>query len=176
MPTKVKTMFRISLRVIHRGLGQEFLSDYKILDQEFRESIGVDRGDLTTGERQLRLGARVNILAYTKSKPVGFIRLDLRSQPPLIGDLYIRPEFRGQEVVLERTSWLTKEKGYKIWQYLVKAAYLVGRRAGHEQVGSYIHSESGKRARHWRLIQMPKWESEVGKVNKPTKLLSLIRT
>lgn len=176
MPTKVKRMFRISLKILHRDLGKSFLSDYKILDEKFRESIGVDQGDLTIGERQLKLGLRVNILAYCQGKPVGLARLDLRSRPPLIGDLYIKPEFRSEVAALEQTPWLNNENGYKIWQYLIKAAYIIARRAGYKEVGSYTHNKSGERLRRWRRIQMPKWESEVGRMNKPTRLLSLIRT
>ncbi|MBZ9578212.1 GNAT family N-acetyltransferase [Patescibacteria group bacterium] len=167
-------MFKISLKILHRNLGKKYLSEYKILDQKFRESVEADRGDLAIGEEQLRLGLRVNILVYCKGEPVGFVRLDLRSQPPLIGDLYVEPKFRGKEVVLDQTPWLENESGYKIWQYLIKAAFIIARRAGYKEVGSYIHNESGERLRRWRLIQMPKWELEVGKVDKPSKLLNLI--
>ena len=77
---------------------------------------------------------------------------------------------------LKQTPWLDKEAGYRIWQYLIKAAFIIARRAGYEEVGSYVHSKSGERARQWRLTQIPKWELEIRKTNEPSKLLDLIKS
>jgi hypothetical protein len=165
-------VFEISLKILHRNLGRKYLQDYEILNQRFRESIKADRGDFAVAKKLLRLGLQVNILAYCNGEPAGFIRLDLRSQQPLIGDLYVEPKFRREEVILnlKQTPWLDKEAGYKIWQYLIKAAFIIARRAGYEEVESYVHTESGKNARDWRRTQMPKWEPEVKKKHEPSKL------
>jgi hypothetical protein len=53
--------------------------------------------------------------------------LDLRSQPPLIGDIYVEPKFRDQVAVLENIHWLKNEEGYEVWQHLDKAAYVIGK-------------------------------------------------
>jgi hypothetical protein len=156
-------------------LGKEYWKDYGVLDQKFRQSLGVDPGDLAIGREHLKRGLRVNILAFCNNEPAGFIRLDLRSQPHKIGDLYTEPKFRGREVVLENTPWLKSEEGYRVWQYLDKAVWVIGRRAGYGEIGSYVHAEAGQKASDWRKIQMPKWEKEVGEMDEPRQLLELIR-
>jgi hypothetical protein len=54
---------KVSLKILHRNLGQEYWSDYETLDQKFREAIGADPGDLAIAREQLELGKRVIILA-----------------------------------------------------------------------------------------------------------------
>jgi len=165
---------RIELKYLHGDLGKEYWKDYGALDQKFRQSIGADPGDLTIGREHLERGWRVNVLALCNGEPAGFIRLDLRSQPPFIGDLYIEPKFRGREAVLENTTWLKSEGGYKVWQHLDKAAWVIGRRAGYDDIGAYIHAEAGQKASDWRKTQMPKWEAEVG-LSEPRELLDSIK-
>ena len=163
----------IELKYLYRDLGEGFWPYYEILDQKFRESIGADHGNLAVGKQQLKYELRVNILALCNNEPTGFIRLDLRNQPPLIGDLYVDPVFRGKEIVLEKTPWLKKEK--YLWQTLVKAAYILARRAGYKEVGSYIHTKKGKQVKVWRITQISEWELEVNEMNEPQELLDLLK-
>lgn len=154
---------KIELKILYRNLGQEYWPDYEMLDQKFRRSIGKDFGDLKKAKEQLESGMRLNILAYCKGEPVGLLRLYMRSQPPVIGDLYVEENFRHKEAVLENTPWLKKETDYEVKHYLAKAAFVVARRAGYKEVESYIHNVAGDRAAKWRSNQMAKWESELMK-------------
>jgi hypothetical protein len=164
---------RIELKILHKDLGKEYWNHYNQLEQGFEKSVGA--GDVMPSRGYLERESRVNIIALCDGKPVGSIRLDLLNHPPSIGWLYVEPEFRDRVSVVENTPWLKSEEGYKVRQHLVKAAWIIGRRAGYEEIGSVIHGEAGQKSREWRLTQMPKWEKEVGEMNEPRELLELMK-
>ncbi|NYZ75903.1 hypothetical protein H0N98_01465 [Candidatus Micrarchaeota archaeon] len=91
-----------------------------------------------------------------------------------MGWLYVEPEFRKKTAVLENTPWLKNEEGYKISQQLIKAAWVIGRRAGNEKIESAFHDEAAPKRREWRNTQMDRWETEVSLLE-PRDLLESIR-
>ncbi len=164
---------KIELKILYGDLGKEYWKDYNPLERKFEESVGA--GDVISGRGYLERKSRVNIVALSEGKPAGIIRLDLLNQPPRIGWLYVEPEFRNKVAAVVNTPWLKSEEEYKVRQHLVKAAWITGRRAGFEEIGSVIHEEAGQKSREWRLTQMPKWEREVVELHEPRELLELIR-
>jgi hypothetical protein len=166
---------KIELKCLYGDLGKEYWKDYNLLEQKFEKSIPkFSFGDVPVGRGYLEREHRVNILALSEGKPVGFIRLDMLNQPPRMGWLYVEEEFRNRPVVLENTPWLKKEEGYKISQYLIKAAWVIGRRVGNEKIESVFHDEAAPKRREWRNTQMDKWEKEVG-LFEPRELLESIK-
>jgi hypothetical protein len=166
---------KIELKILYRNFGQEYWSDYENINQKFRKSIGADSGDLKKAKEQLETGILFNILAYCKGEPIGLVRLDMRSQPPVIGDLYVEEKFRHKEAVLENTPWLKNGTDYEVKHYLVKAAFVVARRALFKEVKSYPHNVAGERVADWRRKQQAKWESEIMEIYEPREILDSIK-
>jgi len=162
---------KIELKYLHGELGKEYWRDYNMLEKKFENVVGL--GDVPAGKGYLERVQRVNILALCEGKPIGFIRLDL-TQLPRMGWLYVEPEFRSKTAVLENTPWLKNEEGYKISQQLIKAAWVIGRRAGNEKIESAFHDEAAPKRREWRNTQMDRWETEVSLLE-PRDLLESIR-
>jgi predicted Zn-dependent protease len=162
---------KIELEILYGNIGKEYWKDYNLLEQKFEKVV--DLGDVPAGKGYLEREHRVNVLALSEGKPVGFIRLDL-TQPPRMGWLYVEEEFRKKQATLENTPWLKNEEGYKVWQHLIKAAWVIGRRAGNEKVESVFHDEAAPKRREWRNSQMPKWEEEVG-LSEPKELLESVK-
>jgi hypothetical protein len=160
---------KIELKFLHGEVGTEYWKDYNLLEQKFEKGVGI--GDVPAGKGHLEREHRLIILALSEGKPVGFIRLDL-TQPPRMGWLYVEQELRGKMAVLENTPWLKNEEGCKISQQLIKAAWVVGRRAGYEKIA--CHDEAAPKRREWRNTQMPKWEAEVN-LHEPRDLLESIK-
>jgi predicted Zn-dependent protease len=163
---------KIELKLLHGDFGKAYWKDYRELEQKFEKVV--DLGDVPAGKGYLEREHRVNILALSEGKPVGFIRLDMLNQPPRMGWLYVEEEFRKKPATLENTPWLKNEEGYKIWQHLIKAAWVIGRRAGNEKVESVFHDEAAPKRREWRNSQMPKWEEEV-RLPEPKELLEVVK-
>jgi hypothetical protein len=163
---------KIELKLLHGEVGEEYWKDYNLLEQKFEKVVGL--GDVPVGKGYMEREQRLVILALSDGKPTGFIRLDL-TQPPRMGWLYVEPEFRSKTTVLENTPWLKKEEGYKISQQLIKAAWVVGRRAGYEKIESAFHDEAAPKRREWRNAQMPEWEAEVS-LREPRDLLESIKS
>ncbi len=168
-------MHQVQLQVLCRDLGNEYWKDYETLDQKFRAAVKIDKGDLFVGRQQLDKGLRVLILAYSAERPAGFVRLDLQTENPLIGDLYVEPEFQSEAVSLDRTPWLNNEANYRLWHFLVKAAYIVARRAGYQNIESYLRGPSCNRRRSWRDSQTKNWDAEADSKKEPNALLDLIK-
>lgn len=165
---------KIELKYLYGELGKEYWSHYNKLEPKFNREVGI--GNVISGKGFLEREHRATLLALSDGKPVGFIRLDLLSQPPRIGWLYVDEEFRKKAAVLENTPWLKSEEGYLVKQHLVKAAWVIGRRLGYKEIGSVIHGEVGQKSREWRLEQMPKWEAEVREnLQEPRELLNLLK-
>lgn len=169
----VEMPVRIELKYLHGNLGEEYWKDYRELEKKFEKVVGL--GDVPTGKGHLEREQRVNILALCEGKPVGYIQLDMLNQPPRMGWLYVEEGFRKKIAVLENTPWLKNEESYKIWQYLIKAAWVIGRRVGNEKIESVFHDEAAPKRREWRNSQMDKWEAEVKEMNEPRKLLDLLK-
>jgi len=163
---------RIELKILYRDLGEEYWKGYRELEQKFEKVVGL--GDVPAWKGHLEKEQRMVIPALCEAKPVGYIRLDLLNQPPRMGWLYVEEEFRKKIAVLENTPWLKNEESYKIWQYLIKAAWVIGRRVGNEKIESVFHDEAAPKRREWRNTQMDKWENEVG-LFEPKELLESIK-
>jgi GNAT superfamily N-acetyltransferase len=155
-------MVDIEIRALHREFGNEFRQAYEELNGKLDAS---DTFDPTV---------HMGILAISHDRPVGCARLDLGSRPPQIGWLYVEPDFRRQKIALTNTPWLCAEPDYNVWQYAIKAAYLIARRAGCPEVGSYFHNDRARKFREWRDSQSPRWEVEVALLE-PNELIELIR-
>jgi len=165
---------KIELKCLYHNLGEEYLGAYRELEKKFERVAGL--GDVPPGKGQLEKEQRVVILALCEAKPVGFIRLDMLGQPPRMGWLYVEEEFRKEIAVLGDTPWLKSEENYKVWQHLIKAAWILGRRAGNDKIESVFHDEAAPKRREWRNNQMPKWEVEVKEINEPRELLELLKS
>jgi GNAT superfamily N-acetyltransferase len=154
----------IEIRALHREFGKEFRQAYEELNQK------LDASDTFNPD------VHVGVLAISRDRPVGCARLDLGSCPPQIGWLYVEPEFRGREIAItiRNTPWLGAEPGYNVRQYMIKAEYLIGRRAGNVEIGSYFHNERARKFREWRDSQSPRWEVEVALLE-PHELIEMIR-
>jgi len=167
-----ESRIKIQLKILHQNLGAEHWEDYKKINQNFRKEIGAASADYKLARDYIDRGLQVIILAFCGTEPAGFIRLDLRSQPPVIGDVYVEPKFRG-EMAVENAPWLKNEESYKVWQHLDKAAHVIGKRLAHTDPESYVHTEVGQRIRDWRMSEKNKWESEVN-VREPKELFDLL--
>lgn len=159
---------KIEIKLLHGEVGREYWKDYGELEKKFEKVVGL--GDVPAGKGEMEREQRLVVLALCEGKPVGYIRLDMLSQPPHMGWLYVEPEFRGKTAALENTPWLRNEENYNTWQYLIKAAWVNGRRAGYEKIESAFHDEAAPKRREWRNSQMEKWEAEVS-LREPKELL-----
>lgn len=173
---------RLSIEIQYASLGTEFWLNYALLDRQFREDLHnqekkdgeVDYGDLTIARKELEEGSRAHILGCVDDQAIAFRRIDFR-KTATIGALFVEPKFRGVLVDLTDTLWLESAANYQVWQTLTKAAYIICRRAGYSETGSYIHNKQGDRAKEWRMRQKEKWEIEVPKSNEPSNIIDLIR-
>ena len=163
---------KIELKLLHGEVGKEYWKDYRALEQKFEKVVGL--GDVPPGKGQMEKEQRVTILALCEGKPIGYIRLDMLNQPLRMGWLYVEEEFRKNITLLENTPWLKNGEDYKIWQHLIKAAWVIGRRAGNEKIESAFHDEAAPKRREWRNAQMDKWEKEVG-LSEPKELLESMK-
>lgn len=156
-----------SLTILHRQFGWQYWPEYATLDQHFRETLGLGPGNLSVAQNHVEHGQRFIVLAHCSGQAAGFQRLDLHDDQTLIGAQYVAPPYRGKTAVLVNVPWLQAETDYKLWHYLVKAAYIISRRAGYQEVGSYFHNVTGERSRRWRLTQKPRWDAEAVTMDKP---------
>ncbi|HLD04819.1 MAG TPA: hypothetical protein VJG90_03800 [Candidatus Nanoarchaeia archaeon] len=123
-----------------------------------------DLGDLYVARKQLDLGTRAVILAYSRDIPLGFQRVDKIEGKLWAGSIYVEPELRRVRVTLENTPWMCDQKNYGVAHYLGKAGYLLSRRGGWQgdEMGTYVHNGNGDQVSTWFVRQWPRWEPEVG--------------
>lgn len=163
---------KIELKCLYSNFGKGYWGAYGELEEKFEKVVGL--GDVPVRKGYLEREHRLTILAICEGNPVGFIRLDMLNQPPRMGWLYVEEEFRKKIATLESTPWLKNEENCRVWQHLIKAAWVIGRRAGYEKIESAFHDEAAPKRREWRNAQMPKWEEEVG-LSEPRELLESIK-
>ena len=117
----------------------------------------------------------LNIVAYDGASPIGFKTVDISSKPQL-AETYVDPAHSTLKVNTDSESRIIMSQNesskYNTSQLLTKAAYVLLRRSGNNDISSIVNSEPNSHLRNWLKDKPLLWRNEVKSSNEPSEVIS----